>query len=322
MHKRLFFAFALLSAAATSAAAQEAWPSRPIKLVLPQAAGSAPDTTARLLGTLLGPRLGQPVVVENRQGAGGSIAAEYVARSAPDGYTFFLATSAPLVLNLFLTKNLRYDPVGDFTGVAKLSASAFVLVANRKLPINSVAELMAADKAAPGTLHFASEGVKSLGGLTGEMFNRTAGTKLVQVSYSQTGRAVVDTVGGQTQFSFQSEGVVLDFIRRGELKALGTTSTGSPNLPGVPSLSETLPGFDVVGWSVLVAPKGTPKAVIDKMNANIDQVMRQPEWIEPQKKMNGGLVKTPGTPAELNAFLDGERSRWGALIKSLGIQPE
>lgn len=305
------------------AAAQDTWPTRPIRFILPQAAGSAPDITARRLGDRLSRRLGQPIVVDNRAGAGGAIAAEAVAQAAPDGHTFFLATSAPLVLNAFLARNQRYDPARDFTGVARVSASPFVLVAGRNTPFDTLAELIAQEKARPGSFSFASDGKNSAAGLAGEMFNTRAGTRLLHVPYNSTMRAVQDTIGGQTQLSFQSSGLVLEGLRNGDLKALALTTERVPLLfPGVPSIAETVPGFNVTGYTVMVAPRATPRPIVERMNAEVDAILHEPDWMQEQDRANGGLIRSAGTPAQLDEFLTAERVRWGALIRQLGLQPD
>ena len=313
----------LLAACACSAFvhAQTEWPQKPVRIVVPQAAGSSPDLAARKLADRLSKEFSQAFIVENRSGAGGAIAAETVAR-ATDGHTLFYATSAPLVLNMFVSGNLRYDPVQDFVGIAKVTASPFVLVVNPKLPVRSVPELIAYDRANPVKLSFASDGVKNLGGLIGEMFNRAAGTRMVQVPYNSTARAATDTIAGQTQVSFQSVSVVLESVRNGDLRAIALTSGPLPLLSNVPLISESVPGFEVVGWAALVAPKSTPKPVVDRLNVAINRIVQDPAWQHEQQTASGGLVKNAGTPAQLDAFLGSERQRWGDLIRQLGIVPE
>jgi tripartite-type tricarboxylate transporter receptor subunit TctC len=304
------------------AAAQEPWPARPIRLVVPSAAGSGVDLVARRIGDRVSRQLGQPLVVENKAGAGGGIAAEYVARSAPDGYTFLVATSAPLVLTPLLSKSMRYDADKDFMAVGRILASPYLIVANKKMPFNTVAELVAYDKAHPGKLSFASDGIKNLGGLTGEMFNRMAGTKIVQVPYTSTARALQDTVAGQTQLTFMGTQLTVDAIRSGDVKALGITTPRVQILPEVASIAESVPGFEVTGWMLVVAPRGVPRPIVERMNAAISQALQDPDWIRDQQKTTGYLWKDAGVPAEVDHFLDKERAKWGGLVKLLNIQPE
>jgi tripartite-type tricarboxylate transporter receptor subunit TctC len=313
---------ALLALPGATASAQDVWPSKPVRLVVPQAAGSGVDITTRRLADRLGKLLGQPFIVDNRPGAGGAIASENVARAPADGYTFLVATSAPLVLNTFLSKNLRYDPARDFAAVASVIASPFLIVANRNAPFSTVAELISYDKANPGELSFASDGVKNLGGLTGEMFNRMAGTKLVQVPYTQTSSALTDTIAGRTQLSFISPNLALEAIKSGDLRAIGVTTERVGFLPGVPSIADRVPGFNVTGWIMMVAPKATPRDIIDNLNTTVNTVQHEIEWIREQQKVNGQLVKEAGRPAQLDEFLVAERTKWGGLIRSLGIEPE
>lgn len=323
MPKLIPTALAMLCTLAQLAAlAQDAWPSKPIRIVVPAAAGLGVDLTARRLTDKLARHLSQPLVVDNRPGAGGAIAADNVARSPADGHTFLVATSAPLVLNTFLTKNLRYDPARDFAAIGKIIESPFVIVVHKNAPFNSVAGLIAYDKAHPGKLSFASDGIKNLSGLTGEMFNRMAGTKMVQIPYSATGRAVTDTIAGQTQLTFLSPNTTQEAVKNGDLRMIGVTTRRVQFLGDLPAISETVPGFEVSGWMMLVAPRDTPKSIIDRMNAAMALVLREPEWVQEQLRATGYLVKEPGVPAELDDFLVKERVKWGGLIKALGIDPE
>ncbi|MES2185147.1 MAG: tripartite tricarboxylate transporter substrate-binding protein [Pseudomonadota bacterium] len=305
-----------------AARAQDAWPSKPVHLVVPQAAGSEVDITTRRLAGRLSALLGQPFIVDNRAGATGAIASEYVAHAPADGYTLLVGTLAPLVLNTFLRNSLRYDPAHDFAAVASIIASPFLVVANRNAPFTNLAQLISYDKANPGELSFASDGVRTLGGLTGETFNRIAGTKLVQVPYSATSAALIDTIAGRTQLAFISPSLALAAIRNGDLRAIGVTGKRVDFLPGVPSIAEAVPGFGATTWIMLVAPKATPRDVIRDLNTTVNTVQHEIGWIREQRALNGQGVKEAGDPAQLDDFLAAERSRWGGLIRSLGIQPD
>jgi tripartite-type tricarboxylate transporter receptor subunit TctC len=323
MKKRWLWTLVLLGLLpAAAASAEEAWPAKPVRLVVPQAAGSGVDLTTRLLADRLSRLLGQPFIVDNRPGAGGAIASENAAHSPADGYTFLMATSAPLVLNGFLSKNLRYDPARDFSAVAKVIASPFAIVVNKNVPFTTVEGLIAYDRSHPGTLSFASDGTKNFGGLTGEMFNRMAGTSLLQVPYNSTARALTDTMAGETQVSFLSPNLALESVKKGNLRMLGVTTERVDFLQDVPSISETVPGFSVTGWIMLMAPKATPRPIIQRLNAVVDAIQHEDAWMAEQRKVNGGMVKEAGKPAELDAFLVAERAKWGGLIKTLGILPE
>jgi tripartite-type tricarboxylate transporter receptor subunit TctC len=182
--------------------------------------------------------------------------------------------------------------------------------------------MIAYDKANPGKLSFASDGIKNLAGLTGEMFNKMAGTRIVQVPYTSTARALNDTISGETQLTFLGPQLGAEAVRNGDLKALGITTPRVPFLPDVPAIAEVVPGFEVTGWMVMVAPAAAPRPVIDRMNAAITQAMQDPDWIRDQQRTSGHLWKVAGTPVEVDTFLAQERARWGAVIKSLNIQPE
>lgn len=311
----------VLLALAGGAQGHEVWPARPVRLVVSQGAGSSVDIATRRLAYRLSRLLGQPFIVDSRPGAGGAIASEYVARSAPDGYTFLVATAAPLVLNAFLSRNLRYDPARDFSAVADLIASPLLIVAHRNAPFSTLAQLIAYDKVNPGELSFASDGVRNLGGLSGEMFNRMAGTKLVQVPYSATSAALTDTIAGRTQLAFMPPNLALNAIRSGDLRAIGVAAEPVEFLPGVPSISAALPGFRVTGWMMMVAPKATPRDIIANLNITVNTVQHEIEWVREQR-LNGQLVKEAGNPAQLDTFLAAERARWGGVIQALGIQPQ
>ncbi len=321
--RRIFVCSVLVAllAIAGSATGQEVWPARPVRLVVSQGAGSSMDIATRRLADRLTQLLGQPFIVDSRPGAGGAIASEYVARSAPDGYTFLIAASAPLVLNAFLSRSLRYDPARDFAAVADVVASPLLIVANRNAPFSTLAQLIAYDKVNPGELSFASEGVKSLGGLTGEMFNRMAGTQLVQVPYSAMSAALTDTIAGRTQLAFMPPSLALNAIRSGDLRAIGVATGRVEFLPGVPAIADALPGFNAMGWTMMVAPKATPRDIIANLNTTVNTVQHEIEWAREQR-INGQQVKEAGDPAQLDAFLASERTRWGGVIQALGIQPQ
>ena len=313
----LVFPFGIFS----QANAQD-WPSRPVKFIASQAPGTSPDITARFIADRLSRFLGQPVVVENRPGGQNVPGAQAAARSAPDGYTFFFATTAAIVSNPYTFKALPYDPERDFVPVAMIAKSPMVVAVNPAVPARTLAELVALDKAQPGKLAAANEGAKTFSGLMSQMLNQTAGIRLLQVPYSGVTPAIQDTIAGRTQVVLVSSAALLPYLKRGELRALAVSAGKRVRgIDDVPTLAETYPGFEYVGWFALLAPTGTPAAVIQRVNRDMDRVLTDPEVA--QRLFDFGLVNEgAGTPESLNEFLRAERARWAKLVKDIGLQPE
>jgi tripartite-type tricarboxylate transporter receptor subunit TctC len=313
--------FAALLAISGHAGAQD-WPARPVKFILSQAPGTSPDITARFLADRLSRLWGQGVVVENRPGGQNVVGSQAAARSAPDGYTFFYATTAAIVSNPYTFKSLPYDPVHDFVPVAMIAKSPMVVAVNPSVPAKTLAELVALDKAQPGKLAAANEGTKTFSGLMSQMLNKTAGMQLLQVPYAGVSPAMQDTIAGRTQVVLVSSAAMLPFIKRGDLRPLAVTAGKRVRgLEDVPTLAETYPGFEYVGWFALLAPTGTPAAVVQRANRDMDRVLADPDIAK--RMYDLGLVNEgAGTPDSLNEFLRAERERWAKLVKDIGLQPE
>jgi tripartite-type tricarboxylate transporter receptor subunit TctC len=301
--------------------AQE-WPARPVKFILSQAPGTSPDITARFIADRLSRLWNQPVVIENRPGGQNVPGAQAAARSAPDGYNFFYATTAAIVSNPFTFKALPYDPERDFVPVAMVAKSPMVVAINPAVPVKSLAELVALDKAQPGKLAAANEGAKTFSGLMSQMLNQTAGIRLLQVPYSGVSPAIQDTIAGRTQVVLVSSAALLPYLKRGELRALAVSAGKRVRgIEEVPTLAETYPGFEYVGWFALLAPTGTPAGIIQRVNRDMDRVLADPEVA--LRLFDFGLVNEgAGTPESLNDFLRAERERWARLVKAIGLQPE
>jgi tripartite-type tricarboxylate transporter receptor subunit TctC len=301
--------------------AQE-WPTRPVKFILSQAPGTSPDITARFLADRLSRLWSQPVVIENRPGGQNVPGAQAAARSAPDGYNFFYATTAAIVSNPFTFKSLPYDPERDFVPVAMVAKSPMVVAVNTSVPARTLAELVALEKAQPGKLAAANEGAKTFSGLMSQMLNQTASIRLLQVPYSGVSPAIQDTIAGRTQVVLVSSAALLPYLKRGELRALAVSAGKRVRgIEDVPTLAETYPGFEYVGWFALLAPAGTPAGVIQRVNRDMDRVLADPEVA--QRLFDFGLVNEgAGTPESLNEFLRAERERWARLVKEIGLQPE
>ncbi len=298
------------------------WPARPVKFIVSQAPGTSPDITARLIADRLSKLWNQQVVIENRPGGQNVPGAQAAARSAPDGYNFFYATTAAIVSNPVTFKALPYDPAKDFVPVAMIAKSPMVIAVNPTVPARSLAELIALDKAQPGKLAAANEGAKTFSGMMSQLLNLSAGMQLLQIPYNGVSPAIQDTIAGRTQVVFVSSAALLPFIKRNELRPLAVSAGKRVRgLEDVPTLSETYPGFEYVGWFALLAPTGTPAAVIQRVNRDMDRVLTDPEMA--QRLFDFGLVNEgAGTPESLNEFLRAERERWAKLVKQIGLQPE
>lgn len=302
-----------------SAMAQE-YPDRPITYVVPFPTGSSLDVVARLIAQNLSNSLGQPVVVENKPGAGGNVGTDFVVRSTPDGYTL-LHTINSLAAAPALYSNLSFDPVEDLDPVVAVAAQPFMLVVNPTSPWKTVQELIDAAKADPGKLTFGSSGTGSLDHLAGELFNSTAGTEMLHVPY-QGGAAVrTDIMAGRIDMAFTGMGAGLPLVEGGQLRALAVTSKDrSKALPDVPTLSETgLAGFEVVNSSAIYAPAGTPEPIIGKLNSEIVAILEMPDVRERLKGL--GVEPIGGTPEELGAVLKGDVAKWKAVVEAAGIKP-
>jgi tripartite-type tricarboxylate transporter receptor subunit TctC len=324
---RTLLAFTLTLAAAFAsvtfpgAAHAQAWPNKPVRLILSQAPGTSPDITARLIADKLGRLWGQGVVIENRAGGQNVIGAQAAAKAAPDGYTFFYATTAAIVSNPVTFKNLPYDPQKDFDPVAMVAKSPMVVAVASSVPAKNLAELVALDKAKPGTLSTAHEGPRTFSGMMSAALNHATGMKALQVPYNGAAPMIQDTIGGRTQIVLLSSAAVVPFIKRGDLRAVAVTAGKRlPGLEDVPTLSETYPGFEYVGWFAVLAPAGTPKDIVARVNRDVNTAMADADIAK--KFSDAGLVIDTGSPEQLNAFLGDERTRWAKLVKEIGLQPE
>lgn len=299
-------------------AAQGSYPTRPIRLIVPSAAGGGTDFTARSIAQKLTETLGQTVIVDNRAGAAGNIGVEIAAKAAPDGYTLVMPiTSFPI--NPHLYTKLPFDTVKDFAPVVLASTAPLLLVINPSVPAKSVNELIALARARPGQLNYANSGNGTTAHLAGELLKKMASVDLVSVPYKGGGPAVLDLIAGRVQVYFSTIPAALTQVQAGKLRSLAvTTAQRVPTLPDLPTVSESgLPGFDVVGWFGIFAPTGTPRAVIARLNKDINDALRQSDV--QQRFSAQGLIPGGGTPEALGAFLKAEIAKWGTLIKEARI---
>jgi tripartite-type tricarboxylate transporter receptor subunit TctC len=269
---------ALAASSFVASQARAAWsPNRPIRIIVPFAAGGSTDTTARLLADALAERLGQPVVVENRAGAGGNIGSEHVARSAPDGYTLILATTSTHATNAALYKNLSFSPSKDFSPVSLVAFTPNILVVHPSVPARSIQEFIDYGRANPGKLNYGSAGPGSSQHLSAALFGQAAGVRMTHVPYRGGAPAAADLVSGRIQLVFNAVIEVLEQIRSGQLRPLGvTTAKRSTQLPEVPAIGEVLPGYEVAIWNGLFAPAGTPPDVIERIATETAAVLKSP----------------------------------------------
>jgi tripartite-type tricarboxylate transporter receptor subunit TctC len=311
-----------LSLAGTAHAAN--WPERPIRFVLGTGAGNTTDILCRLLADRVSRSLGQQVVVENRVSAGAIIAAQTVATAAPDGYTYLFASQTSVVTNIYTYKALTYDPLRDFTGVAFVGITYFLLNAYPGLPAKNLAELIALDKAAPGSLNFVSDGPQNFSGMLGEWINRQAGMHMVQVPYAVQSKGVQDTMAGRTQLVINAAGASLPYIQSGQLRpiAISAPERVKPSFADVPTLAETIPGMEFGGWYAVFAPKGTQADIVAKMNRALNAALQEPVIAERFAQL--GIVPVPGTetPAGLDAYWRKEIKRWRVVVSDIGVQPQ
>lgn len=315
---RTLLALAMLSPLCSVVSAQT-FPARPITIVIGSTAGSATDGLARAVAAEVGKETGQSVIVENRAGAFGSIAAQHVARSQPDGYTVFMTTNTTQSANPHLLKKLSYDPLKDFAPVALLAKGPLLLVVNPKLGVNSIAELVALAKRQPGKLNYGSG--SSSAQVATELFQQMTGTKFNYVPYKANPPAVIDLIAGQTDLMIVDLATTVPQVKAGKLKALGLSSPARLSLmPGVPAISESLPGYEFGYWNALYAPAGTPAPVVQKLNALMRNAMQTTAVRNVAEQ--SGMEVALSSPEEMNRFQIAEYERWGKIIKAAGIQPE
>jgi len=307
-------------AIAASAADAQPYPSKPITIVVPFAAGSGTDSITRIIAQYLSAALNQSVVVENKVGASGVLAATYVARAAPDGYTLLMATNSTHSANPHLFKNLGYDPVKDFAPVARLGSYVFMLVVGKDVPVTTLQEFVAYAKANPGKLTYASGNTTGI--VAGETFKSKAGVDILHVPYKSTPPAINDVLGGRVSMIVIDMAPGLEHVRAGNFRALAvTTKERSALLPDLPSLAEAgIPGYDVTSYAALFAPAGTPREIVDKLNAEVRKIIADPE--AKKRIAVTGFDAFSGSPESLAAFVQTELVNWGRLIKDAGIEPQ
>jgi tripartite-type tricarboxylate transporter receptor subunit TctC len=307
-------------AALPRAAQAQAYPSRPVSLVVFVPAGGAPDIVARIVATPLSQRLGQPVVIDNRPGAGGNIALQAVARAPADGYTLLLVAT-PHAVNVTLYEKQAINVLRDIVPVASIDDDAFVLMVNKALPIQTVPDLIAYAKANPGKINMSSSGTGNLSHLAGELFKMMTGTEMVHVPYRGMPAANTAIIAGDAHVMFNALPSALPHVKEGVVRAIGvTTKARNKLLPEVPSIAESVPDYNVTGWLGIGAPKDTPPEIIARLNSEMNAVLRDPEVLT--RLAHAGSEPFSGSPADFGKFLAAETEKWGKVVRHANLKVE
>ena len=322
IQKLFVYALSLGTLFASAAIAQNNYPSKPINFIVPYGAGGSADSRSRQIAQKMSLILKQPIVIDNKPGAGGNIGTEFIARAAPDGYTIGMGNFAPMAVNKTLFGNLRYDPEVDLSPVMLIEKGPLVLVVNPNSPYKTIGDIVAAAKAKPGTLTFSSGGIGGSHQLSAELFELNAGISMIHVPYKSGSAALTDLMAGNVDIMFDQMYSAVPSIKADKLRPIAITSKKrSPLLPNVPSFAELgYPKVEVLNWQGLIVPKGTPKAIIDKLNAAANEALKDPgirEIMLSQGNEIGG-----GSPAEFAALIKSESAKWSAVVKAANIKPE
>jgi tripartite-type tricarboxylate transporter receptor subunit TctC len=319
VYKSALLGVALALAFGTASA--QGYPNKPVRLIVPFAPGGFTDVVARILGQKLSVAMGQQFVIENKAGAGSTIGTDFVAKAAPDGYTLVMISTTH-VISPWIYKTMPYDPIKSFTVVSKLVDSPYVLLVNPKVQANNVKELVALAKAAPETIHYASSGNGSSQHLMGGLFVSMTGAPLKHVPYRGSSGAATDLVAGVVETSFAGVPNALSQVPQGRLKAFAvTTAKRIPQLPEVPTMQEAgVPGYEASVWLALLAPAGTPKDIVNKLNAEIAKLMNTPDT--KKALYDAGVEPTPSSPEAMADYMVKEMDRWGKVVKDIGIKVE
>lgn len=322
MFRRTFLLAGSAVAVPSLVFAQDKYPSRPIQLICPYAAGGNADQRSRQIGRFISSALGQPVIVEDKPGAGGNIGTDMIARAKPDGYTVGMGNFAPLAVNPSMFAKLPFDPKKDLTPICLLERGPLVLMVRPDSPFKSVKDVVAAAKANPGKLSFASGGLGGSHHLSGELFKNLTGINITHIPYKGGSLATTDLLGGQVDMMFEQMYAAAPSLRAGKLRGLAITSkTRSPLFPDIPTMVEAgVPGFEVQNWQGLVGPAGLPPAIVKLLNETCNRALADPEIR--QQMLSQGNEIGGGTPENFAQLIASESARWGALVKSAGIKPE
>ena len=316
------FAALVLCVAFASVAAAESYPSKPIRIIVTGTPGGPPDLLARWLAERLGPALGGTIVVENRPGAGGNLAMQATARSAPDGHTLVVAGQGPFALNPHMYANPGYNPIGDFAPITQIERGALLLTVNPEVPVHSVADLIALANSKPGGLNWGSPGTGTPPHLASALFIRGANLNVTHVPYAGASAAMLDLIAGRLAFTFGAVNIQLPQVKAGKIRALAVTSAARLEaLPGIPTVAESgLPGFEYIGWLGIAAPAGTPASIIERLQREIAAILMTDE--ARRYFVSYGREPVASTPAAFAAFIRAEHAKWGQVIRDSNIRAE
>ena len=315
-------AIALLAAGAAAQAQAQSWPDRPIKFISSQAAGGGTDIIGRIIADQLSSRVGQPVVYENRPGGGNKIGTEAAAHAAPDGYTYFYATAAALVVDPYTFKSLPYDPVKDFTVISRIAEVSFMVLAHPDVPAKNLPELFAYAKANPDKVAVATDGARRFSGMVAAWLNKLAGAKISYVPYTQMTQGIQDVLAGRVQLVIIAVPAAKGHIAAGTLRPLAVTSLNRlTEYPDIQAVSETFPGFDFAGWFALAAPTGVPPPIIERMHKEVNAIL-QDAAVSGKLKTMSFAPYSGGTLKETQDYIQVQHAAWGKLVQEIGLQPE
>jgi tripartite-type tricarboxylate transporter receptor subunit TctC len=316
------FAVSLLEIGLQGAAQAQIWPDRPIRFITSQAAGGGTDIICRIIAEQLSRAVGQPVVVENRPGGGNVIGTQAAARSAPNGYTFFFASAAALVTDPYTFKLLPYDPIKDFAVVSKVAEVTFLVMAHPSVKATTLPELFALAKAEPGKLLIATDGQRRFSGMIAAWLDKLAGTHISPVPYTAQTQSIQDAIAGRVHLIILAVPNAAATIANGTLRALAVTSAQRlPAYPDVGAVSEVFPGFDFAGWWVLTAPTGTPQDILERVNREMNTILKDPVVVNRMREI-GFITHGAGTLAEARDYVQRQYEAWGKLVHEIGLQPE
>jgi len=309
----------LLGAMAAPALAQD-WPARnTIRMIVPYPAGGGTDVVARIVAKYLSERLHQTIIVDNRGGANGQIGLQALKQAAPDGYTMAMTSDSPMTVNKWVYKSIPYDPMKDFIHVTSVIRLPSLLAVHPSLPVKNVAELIALAKEKPGTLNYASAGVGNFSHLEAELFAQKAGIKLVHVPYKGTGPSALGLIAGEVQMSFNNVSTLWPYVKEDKLRALAVMEPKRmPDLPDVPAVAETIPGFDMAPWVGIILPAGVPKPIVDRLTKEILEVMKNPEAVKTFTDQQLVVMTLPG--AEFTALIQKDSDKWEKVVKTANIK--
>jgi tripartite-type tricarboxylate transporter receptor subunit TctC len=303
-------------------ASAETWPTKPVHVFNGYSPGASVDLTCRVALNALSPILGQPVVLENRPGNASILGAQAAARADADGYNYFCSATSAIVTNPLTFKKLPYDPEKDFVPVGMVGTNPFFILVNPQVPAKTLPELIALDKAKPGTLSFASDGTKNFTGLIGTWLNKLGGTNFVQVPYSAMSQGLQDTIAGRTQIIMQPAATARQYIASGQLRAIAVTSLRpAEGFESVPPVAATFPGFEFVGWVGVFAPTGTPDAVVQRLNGALGDAVKDAAVVQRLQAL-GMTASEPVSPPQMAAFIKAERERWTHLMREINFVPD